>query len=120
MAGERLLQQGAKRRTAILKFIGDFRREHHYRVGPTIQEIAEGVGLGSANATRHHLMRLKEEGAIEMDTDMGRSIALKHEMLTLEEVSDRKWPKNTRFLVVTAPASARRRRKAEEGLALVS
>lgn len=69
-----MLKQGADRRRDILKFVKTFRRKHEY--GPTITEIAKAVGLGSANATRHHLLKLKDEGLISMEPRIARSIAV--------------------------------------------
>lgn len=98
MAGERLLRQGEQRRKEMVKFISDYWRKNSR--GPSIADIAEAVGLESANATRHHLMRLRDEGIIVMDTKVGRSIQVKDDILTLEDVTNKKWPKTTRFIAV--------------------
>lgn len=74
MAGKALIKQGEKRRKDIVKFIGKYRKAHPY--GPTITEVAEAVKLGSANATRHHLLKLREEGVIIMEPRIARSIEL--------------------------------------------
>lgn len=115
MAGQRLLQQGEQRRKDIVKFIGEFRRAHGHNIGPTIQEIAQGVGLGSANATRHHLLRLKDEGTITMDTKVGRSIALTADAMTLDELNAKKWPKTARFVAITGSAPRRSRARKPAG-----
>lgn len=74
MAGKALLKQGVRRRQKILAFIRSYHAKHGY--SPTIQEIAEGVGLVSPNATRNHLHRLAEQGFITITPSIARGIAL--------------------------------------------
>jgi SOS-response transcriptional repressor LexA len=45
-------------------------------MSPTISEVAEAVGLGSPNATRHHLEKLVAAGEIQMKPKIARSITL--------------------------------------------
>lgn len=74
MAGKVLLRQGEKRRKAILKFLRGYIKKNGY--APTIQEIADAVGLVSPNATRNHLQRLQTEGYLTMQPRIARAIAL--------------------------------------------
>lgn len=72
MAGKALLKRGELRRKAILKFVRAFwKKEGH---SPTIQEIADAVGLASPNATRNHLFRLRDDGFITMKEKVARAI----------------------------------------------
>lgn len=74
MAGKTLIKQGEKRRKDILRFV----RNYHAKNGwaPTIQEIADAVGLVSPNSTRMHLHKLVEHGYIHMEPRQARAIAL--------------------------------------------
>lgn len=103
VAGKALLNQGKTRRRNILRFIATFRKEHPY--GPTISEIAEAVELGSANATRHHLLKLRDEGKIVMESRVARSIDIAKPVkpLSLAEVTALQWPKNARFIPTGLP-----------------
>jgi repressor LexA len=74
MAGRALLKQGKDRRSAILKFTRAYIRKNGY--GPSVAEIAEGVGLASKTAVRHHLATLQEEGKVEMTPGRYRSLRL--------------------------------------------
>lgn len=74
MAGQALLKQGEKRRKAILKFLRGYIKKNGY--APTIQEIADAVGLVSPNATRNHLQRLEKDGYITMQPRIARAISL--------------------------------------------
>lgn len=74
MAGKALLKQGETRRKAILKFLRGYVKKNGY--APTIQEIADAVGLVSPNATRNHLRRLEKDGYITMQPRIARAISL--------------------------------------------
>lgn len=74
MAGKRLIQQGERRRTAILSFLRAYVRKHGY--APTIQEIADSVDLVSPNATRNHLHQLEEGGFLSIVPRTARAIVL--------------------------------------------
>ena len=74
MAGQRLISQGEDRRTAILSFVRSYCAEHGW--APTIQEVADAVGLVSPNSTRGHLHKLAEQGYILMNPRQARAIAL--------------------------------------------
>lgn len=75
MAGQRLIEQGVERRKEILVYVRNYVTE---RGGgsPSIQEIADAVGLASPNATRAHLHRLAGEGFLSMEPRHARSIVL--------------------------------------------
>lgn len=72
MAGGRLIKQGERRRKKMVTFIERYWKKNGF--APTIQEIAEGVGLSSPNATRQHLMKLQAAGVIQMRPRVARSI----------------------------------------------
>lgn len=74
MAGKDLIDQGIKRRKAILAFLAKYQKKNG--MPPTISEIAEAVGLGSPNATRNHLHKLELEGKIKMRKRVARGITL--------------------------------------------
>jgi repressor LexA len=74
MAGPALLKRGELRRKAMLKFVRAFWKKHGY--SPTIQEIADAVGLKSPNATRNHLFHLQKHGFITMTPKVARAITL--------------------------------------------
>ena len=61
-------EQGETTRGNIKAFITSFRESNGY--SPSLQEIADGVGLSSHNAVRTHLLTLKVRG--EVDWDPGR------------------------------------------------
>jgi repressor LexA len=71
MAGAELIAQGVDRRKAILKFIRSYIKRHGY--GPSMEEIAEAVGL-SKSAARHHLLILREEKKVDMTPGVYRSL----------------------------------------------
>lgn len=62
MAGLKHIKQGIATRKAITKFIATYIRKNG--VSPTLQEIAEGVGLASHNAVRAHLVRMRDAGEV--------------------------------------------------------
>ena len=74
VAGKALIKQGEKRRKDILKFVRSYTAKNGW--APTIQEIADAVGLVSPNATRTHLHKLVEGGYIQMQPRQARAIAL--------------------------------------------
>ncbi len=74
MSRKELIEQGEERRRQILVFLRTYHAEHGW--APTIQEIADGVGLTSPNSTRNHLLRLAEEGYLRMEPKTARAIAL--------------------------------------------
>lgn len=74
MAGKALIKQGEKRRKDILKFVRSYSAKNGW--APTIQEIADAVGLVSPNSTRQHLHKLVENGFIHMEPRQARAIAL--------------------------------------------
>lgn len=56
------MEQGRQTRARIVEFIGNYHAENH--VAPSLQEIADGVGLASHNAVRNHLLALKADGKV--------------------------------------------------------
>lgn len=72
MAGKLLIQQGVDRRKKILKYVRTYQSKKGY--APTIQEIADAVGLVSPNATRNHLHRLVKDGYLRMEPRKARAI----------------------------------------------
>lgn len=75
MASRAALMRGEARREAILRFIEQYSTQHGF--SPTFAEIGEAVGLTSRNATRLHLLRLRDEGHITIHPRMARSITLR-------------------------------------------
>lgn len=74
MAGQVLIKMGEKRRRDILKFVRSYSAKNGW--APTIQEIADAVGLVSPNSTRQHLHKLVEQGFLNMEPRQARAIAL--------------------------------------------
>lgn len=71
MAGEALLVQGEKRRKEIVAWISKFAKKNGFN--PTLDEIAEAVGL-SKTAVRHHLATLQKEGKVTHTPGKYRSL----------------------------------------------
>jgi SOS-response transcriptional repressor LexA len=59
--------------TNVLRFIKSYIHRHGY--GPTIREIAEGVGCAPSNAHRH-VTKLAQAGKIRKRWHVARSIRL--------------------------------------------
>ena len=59
---------------ALRKFVRTYSAKNGW--APTIQEIADAVGLVSPNSTRQHLHKLVENGFIHMEPRQARAIAL--------------------------------------------
>lgn len=74
VAGKALIKQGEKRRRDIMRFVRNYQAKHGW--APTVQEIADAVGLVSPNSTRMHLQRLADDGFIRMEPRQARAIAL--------------------------------------------
>lgn len=74
MAGQQLISQGENRRAAILEFVRSYVASNGW--APTIQEVADAVGLVSPNSTRGHLHKLAEQGYLNMNPRQARAIAL--------------------------------------------
>lgn len=53
---------GAHRRDAIVEFVSDFWTDNGY--GPTIREVAQGVGLLAASSARYELVQLRDAGRL--------------------------------------------------------
>ena len=62
-------------RQRVVRFIHSF--WHTYRYPPTMQEIANGLGMGSKETVRYHLQALRAKGTIEWQEGAARTIRLK-------------------------------------------
>ena len=67
-----LRELGIKRREQIYQFIIKYINDKGY--APSIREIADAVGLKSSSSIHAHLMKLEEEGRIEMKPRCPRTI----------------------------------------------
>lgn len=76
MSRKDLIEQGENRRAEIMTFLRQYMGDKGW--APTIQEIADAVGLVSPNSTRNHLLKLQEEGYIRLEAKQARAIALVH------------------------------------------
>jgi len=72
MAGAATIAQGKERRKKIMSYVKSYTRKHGF--APSIEEIAEGVGLESKTAVRHHLAILAEDGKVTMQPGKYRSL----------------------------------------------
>lgn len=61
-----------KRREMIIDAINKLTTERGY--APSLKEIANCVGLKSTSTVKGHLDRLKEEGRIEFEENMNRTV----------------------------------------------
>ena len=66
-----------KKQMFILTFIKDYIGAYDY--SPSLQEIAEGVGLSSIGTVHKHLRRLKDQGRISITNNAKRSIEVSKE-----------------------------------------
>lgn len=69
-----LQMQGIETRQGIYKFLVDFITENGY--APTVQEIADGIGLKSKSSVYNHLQLLEMMGKIRMEKNKQRAIKL--------------------------------------------
>ena len=67
-----LRELGIERREQIYQFIVKYINDKGYE--PSIREIADAVGLKSSSNVHVHLMKLEEEGRIEMKPRCPRTI----------------------------------------------
>lgn len=74
MAGSALLARGIDQRRAILRFVKKYQKSNG--VSPSVQEIADDLGLSSKTAVRHHLDTLKDEGWVDWSSGKHRSLRL--------------------------------------------
>ena len=79
-------KQHSSKTEGILRFIQDYNMKHGF--GPTIREIAVGVGLGSTSTANHHLTRMTREGLIASTPGIPRSIHVVTPKLRHEDCSD--------------------------------
>lgn len=61
-------------RARVLDFIEAYIEDHGY--GPSIRDIAAGVGLASVSSAEYHLHQLEAEGCITRAPKVPRSIRL--------------------------------------------
>lgn len=74
MAGSATIVAGIERRAAILRFVKAYHRRN--QISPSIEEIADGVGLSSKATVRHHLKLLVADGKLLRDPGKYRSLRL--------------------------------------------
>lgn len=74
MAGTATIAAGIDRRAKILRFVKAYHRKN--QISPSIEEIAEGVGLLSKATVRHHLDLLVADGKLLRDPGKYRSLRL--------------------------------------------
>jgi repressor LexA len=67
-----LIQQGEVTRAEIIAAIKLYHSKHGY--APSIRDLCKMVGLKSSSTVHKHLGILKEEGRIEWNPDMPRTI----------------------------------------------
>lgn len=72
MAGAAGLAQGRDRRRKIFRYVRSYMKKNGY--APSIAEIAEGVGLSSKTAVRHHVDKLVEDGHLTVARGRYRSL----------------------------------------------
>lgn len=65
-------EQGERTRKDIKTFIRRFRKSKGY--APTLQEIADGVGLSSHNAVRTHLLTLATRREVKWEPGKFRTV----------------------------------------------
>lgn len=63
-----------KRQREIYNYIRRYLRKYGY--APTLEEIAEGVGIASLSTVHKHLKNMQEKGVIQREWNRGRSIEL--------------------------------------------
>lgn len=61
-------------RERVYKFIVHYIKENGF--APSVREISIGIGLGSTNTVYNHLLKLEDEGRIEMKRNSPRAIKL--------------------------------------------
>lgn len=69
---KRLVKRGVEVREQIYQFIIKYISENTY--APTIREIGKAVGLKSTSSVYNHLIRLEQEGRIEIKAGSPRAI----------------------------------------------
>lgn len=67
-----LRELGIERREQIYQFIVKYINDKGY--SPSVREISSAVGLKSSSNVHVHLMKLEEEGRIEMKPHCARTI----------------------------------------------
>ena len=72
-----------ERHRKILVFLDDFQEKHGY--SPSIREIGKCIGVESTSLVDYYLEQLKDEGYIERDKRVSRSIRVLKPMVTTEQ-----------------------------------
>ena len=72
MASSATIAAGIDRRRDIVKFVTKFHKQK--RMSPSIEEIAEAVGLASKATVRYHVNILVDEGRLIRDPGRYRSL----------------------------------------------
>ena len=66
-------QDGLKSRDVIYKFIEQYLVDHDY--SPSMRDIGAAVGM-DVSVIRYHLLRMEQDGLIERDAGIARSIRI--------------------------------------------
>jgi len=72
MASSATIAAGIDRRRDIVKYVRKYHRQK--RMSPSIEEIAEAVGLSSKATVRYHVNILVDEGKLVRDPGKYRSL----------------------------------------------
>ena len=80
----RMKEQGSRTRQKIYDFIVAYTQEHLFP--PTINEIREGVGVGSKQTVWYQLQMLEKDGLVEVKRETNRGIKLNG--YELKKISD--------------------------------
>lgn len=73
--------QPSPRQENILKYIWQYRRQHHR--SPTFREIEKAIGASSLAVPNHHVRRLEEMGFLRRDDHVARGLRLTRKALSL-------------------------------------
>ena len=67
--------KGVRKRKQILNFIIEYTQQHGY--APSYKDIAKNVGLRSTSTVKSHIEKMKSQGLIESDEEVGTPRALR-------------------------------------------
>ena len=68
------IQPKVPSRERVYNFLVDFIKKNGF--APSVREISIGIGLNSTSSVHSHLLKLEEEGRIEMKRNSPRAIKL--------------------------------------------
>jgi len=74
-----------RKQNEVLEFLGNFIRERGY--SPSLEEVAEGLGLSSLATVHKHLKNLEAKGLVHRQWNHSRSLELTREALELLQPS---------------------------------